>query len=137
MSVQQEFDDLARKNSWQVDTTPGKSVYARGTETVTLRFNEQGTALTGADRTVPFDISAKDWRGTIGNILRRRWRTYEPAGGAPASPPLPMTPPHDLILHAHPHDGDPLDLHEHLHTGPGHGGIEHSHPHRHAEGGQR
>lgn len=80
-SVQHEFDDLARKNSWQVDTRPGESVYTRGSETVTLRFNELGTVLTGADRTVPFDISAKDWRGQVGNILRRRWRTYEPAGG--------------------------------------------------------
>jgi hypothetical protein len=50
-----------------------------------------------------------------------------------ASPPLPMTPPHDLILHAHPDPGDD-EPHVHLHTGPGHGGIEHTHPHRHATG---
>jgi hypothetical protein len=81
--VQHEFDDLARRNSWQVNTAPGKSVYTRGGETVTLRFNQQGTALTDADRTVSLDISAKDWRGQIGNILRHRWRTYEPAATAP------------------------------------------------------
>jgi hypothetical protein len=50
-----------------------------------------------------------------------------------ASPPLPSTPPHDLILHAHPDPGDD-EPHVHLHTGPGHGGIEHTHPHRHAAG---
>lgn len=80
-NVQQEFDDLARQNSWQVDAAPGKSVYTRGSETVTLRFRDGGTAVTGADRTVPFDVSAKDWRGQVGNILRHRWRTYEPADG--------------------------------------------------------
>lgn len=80
-SVQREFDDLARQNSWQVDSGPGKSVYSRGPETVTLRFRDGGTAVTGADRTVPFDLGAKDWRGQVGNILRRRWRTCEPAGG--------------------------------------------------------
>jgi hypothetical protein len=50
-----------------------------------------------------------------------------------APPPLPSTPPHDLILHAHPNPGDD-EPHVHLHTGPGHGGIEHTHPHRHAAG---
>jgi hypothetical protein len=81
-NVQREFDELARWNSWQVDSSPGKSVYVRGAETVTLRFRDGGTAVTGADRTVPFDVSAKDWRGQVGNILRHRWRTYEPAGGS-------------------------------------------------------
>jgi hypothetical protein len=79
--VQQEFDDLARENSWQVDTAPGESVYRRGGETVTLRFRDGGTAVTGADRTEPFDLRARDWRGQVGNILRKRWRTYENAGG--------------------------------------------------------
>jgi hypothetical protein len=85
-SVQQEFDDLARENGWQVDSGPGESVYKRGAETVTLRFRDGGTAVTGADRTVPFDISAWDWRGQVGNILRRRWRTYEPDGGKASTP---------------------------------------------------
>lgn len=80
-TVQREFDDLARENSWQIDSRPGESVYKRGSETVTLRFRDGGTAVTGADRTVPFDLSAKDWRGQVGNVLRRRWRTYEPAAG--------------------------------------------------------
>jgi hypothetical protein len=78
-SAQHDLDDLAGRNNWQVDTATGKSVYTRGGETVTLRFDEPGTVLTGADRTVPFDVSAKDWFGQIGNILRRRWRTYAPA----------------------------------------------------------
>jgi hypothetical protein len=80
-NVQREFDDLARANSWQVDSKPGESAYTRGSETVTLRFRDGGTALIGADRTVPFEMSAKDWRGQVGNILRRRWRTYEHSGG--------------------------------------------------------
>jgi hypothetical protein len=82
-SVQQEFDDLARRNSWQVDSRPGESVYTRGGETLILRFRDGGTAVTGASRTVPFDLSAKDWRGQVGNVLRRRWRTFEHSGGTP------------------------------------------------------
>lgn len=74
-SAQHEMDTLARANSWQVDAGPGRSVYTRGGETVTLWFRDGGTALTGAERVEPFDLSAKDWRGQVGNILRRRWRS--------------------------------------------------------------
>lgn len=44
----------------------------------------------------------------------------------------PKVPAHDLMLHAHSHDGPQDEPHEHLHTGPGHMGIEHTHLHRHA-----
>jgi hypothetical protein len=44
----------------------------------------------------------------------------------------PQVPPHDLMLHAHHHDGLLDEPHEHPHTGPGHMGIEHSHPHSRA-----
>lgn len=79
--VQHALDDLARKNSWQVNSAPGKSVYTRGGETVTVQFNQPGTTVTGAVRTMPLDINAKDLRGQVSNILRHRWRTFESADG--------------------------------------------------------
>ena len=77
-TAQNELDVLARQNSWQVDTAPGRSIYTRGSETVILRFSPSGT-VTDADRITSYDVSAKDWQGLIGNVLRRRWRTYTPS----------------------------------------------------------
>lgn len=78
LTAQNELDALARQNSWQVDTAPGRSIYTRSSETVILRFSPSGT-VTDADRVTSYDVNASDWQGLVGNVLRRRWRTYTPS----------------------------------------------------------